>query len=202
MAKKRKQLDAPVFDHWYHIRDFEDDEERDEIGCRLHTHVTSLEGSQAPRIDGMLKYASQYQNADVTMRTGLYTGDIEYPEMPRHILNTSQAIIDQLVAKQISNPSKPTFDVDDGDFDASLKAEQLDKFVWGEFYRLKTYRIHGFAFRDAVAWSGDGWVFYSPRNGKVHAERANPLEVFIDPMACVSMPPREESTACGTWRAL
>lgn len=168
---------------WYHVEDFDDPDELEELGSRFDAAISTLEDTQLGHLDDLMKYGSMYQNMD--MHAVDYTA-----QMPTQIANVTQAIVDSLVAKQVSNESKATFDVDDGDWEANVRAEMLDKFTFGEFYRCKVYELHEQGFRDA-AWAGDGWIKYTARGGKVHAERVFPMEMRLDPTACVSGPPRE-----------
>lgn len=170
---------------WYHVEDVGDDDQVEDAGKRLDAYIWTLENDQADHINWSLKFGSMYQNKD--MLAGSFDG---YQTMPRQILNMTQPIVDSLVAKQVVNESKATFDVDDGDWEAYTRAQMLERFVFGEFYRCNVYRLHEQAFRDA-AWCGDGWVKYYQRDKKVFVERTFPLEVRLDPNACVSAEPRE-----------
>src|SRR6476659_339526 len=177
--------DAPNM-QWFHIDDFDEDECVDAAGKRFDEYITGLENDQQGRMTDLMKFGSMYQNVDMMYSTNTSIT----AQMPAQITNVTQAIVDALVAKQVVNESKATFDVDDGDWEAHVKAEQLDKFVFGEFYRCKVYELHEQGFRDA-AWSGDGWLKYTARNRKVYCEKPFPGEIRIDPAACVSGPPRE-----------
>src|SRR6476469_2273564 len=170
---------------WYHIDDYDDEDERELIGSRFDATVSRLENDQVGRFDDLLKYGSMYQNVDMKNMQAAATN-----QMPAQIINVSQAILDALVAKQVVNPSKATFDVDDGDWEAHVKAEQLDRFQFGECYRCGVYEKHEQGLRDA-GWAGDGWIKYSRANRKIQVERASPLEMLLDPAACLAGEPRE-----------
>lgn len=173
------------YECWYDIDDLEDAEQLEHAGRLFDKRVYALEQDQAARINYLNKIASVYQNKDAIRPYGP-GGD-----MPQMILNLSQAICDGVIAKQVVNESKATFDVSDGDWEAKLKADELDRFVMGEMYRTKALEEHEAALKDAVAWAGDGWVKYTARDSKVYTARTNPLEMRIDPRACVSGQPRD-----------
>ena len=179
-------------DCWFDLPDDTDDETpKDERVARaLHTHLFSLEQSQAQRVMDMLKLYSLYHNEDLMAQDGRQGGGYMLYQMPLQICNQTQPIVDTIIAKHVMNESKATFDVDDGDFIASLRAEQMDRFAWGEFYRLKAYEEAEVGLRDA-AITGDGWLHIYADQGKVNAARVNPIEMFIDPASCVSGPPQE-----------
>lgn len=166
---------------WYQL-------ESDEASKALHATVTTLEQDQAARTDDLIKLMSVYENRDLR-RQSVFSERL-LSTMPIAIRNVSKSIIDTMVAKFVSNESKATFDVDDGDWQASMRAENLDRFCWGEVYRLGLYELYELAFRDA-AITGDGWVKFYERDRKVFAERVFPMEMRLDPAQCVSGPPRD-----------
>lgn len=164
-------------------------EEDEECAARcLNATVQRLENDQEHRITDMFKLMSLYQNRDLTRQAFVTTRLLN--SMPLQIRNVSRSIIDTLVAKFVTNESKATFDVTDGDWEASERAEMMDEFCWGETYRLKLYSLYEMAMRDCAV-VGDGWVKFYARDRKVFAERVFPVEMRLDPAQCVSGPPRD-----------
>ena len=178
-----RDIDRP----WY-AHEIEGDEHAEEAAKILHGTVSRIEMEQQGRTTDIFKLMSIYLNRDLTRTSPFRSGLLR--SMPMAIVNISQAIIDTLVAKQLVNESKATFDVDDGDFEATQRAEQLDKFCFGEVYRMRLYEKAELAFRDAGI-VGDGWIKFYQRNGKVFCERVQPVEMRIDLAQCFSGPPRE-----------
>ncbi len=178
---------SDTYSAWFHVEDPDNatDEEREECGSQLHAMVGRLENDQQGRIAMLVKYASIYQNMDVLKGSGL-----PGMSMPQMILNVSQAIVDSLVAKQVVNASKATFDVDEGDWEAHLKAEDMDRFVFGERYRVNFDMKNEQCFRDS-AWAGDGWGKATEVNRKIFYERVSPFEMLLDVESCRSGEPRE-----------
>lgn len=174
---------------WYSC-DADDLETEDaKLACKtLHGMVTSLENDQSGRIHDMFKLMSVYHNRDLTANSPFRAPLLR--SKPISVMNVTKSIVDTLVAKHVANESKATFDVDDGDWDASMRAEKLDKFCFGEVYRLNLYELYEQAFRDA-AIVGDGYVKFYARDNKVFAERVYCPEVRYDLAQCVSGPPRE-----------
>lgn len=167
---------------WYTIEDEE------EAACALDTCVRGIENAQAGRMRELLIDGSIYLNKDLmAMATG-EGGDCT--PMPMQILNTTQAIVDTVVSKNVEAETKVSFSVDDGDFEAHQCAEDMDKFCWGEFTRMDAYKKAELALRDACVFA-DGYVKIYARNGKCEAERTFPLEILIDDGACIGTDPQE-----------
>lgn len=170
--------------------DFEPDEEHEckEAAKELHAVVTTLENDQAGRTHDLIKLMSIYENRDLRMESEWNTRLLM--SMPMAVRNVAKSIVDTMVAKFVTNESKATFDVDGGDWEATTKAEDLDRFCWGETYRLRLYEQHEMGLRDC-AITGDGWVKFYERDDKVAAERVFPVEMRLDPAQCVSGSPRD-----------
>lgn len=172
---------------WFEFELDDDDEKKEAAKC-LSGVISTLENEQSGRTDDMIKLMSIYLNRDL-YRTSVFAGAL-LNSMPIAIRNVLKSIIDTLVAKFVANESKATFDVDDGDYSDTMKAQNLDRFCFGEVYRLKLYPLLELALRDC-AIVGDGWVKYYEREKKVFAERVFPIEMRLDPAQCVSGPPRD-----------
>lgn len=167
---------------WYVV------EEPEEAAHALAGTVDRLHQNGTRHLD-LLRWMSLYSNRDYTT---LYSGEIGYGlgNMPRQILNTTQAIVDTIVSKHVLAESRAAFQVEEGDFIAHRKAEDMDMFVWGEFYRLGLFSLAELALRDALIL-GDGWLKFSDVDGRTHVERVSPLELELDPVATSGGPPTE-----------
>jgi len=162
----------------------------DAAARQMDTLVETLDAQQDGRAYDLLLLMSMYANKDLTSLAAS-TGDFLLDgNMPKQIINTSASILQTLVSEHVESESKPTFDVDDGDWEAKVKAEQLDKFVWGEIYRTDLYSWAEMCFRDAGI-SGDGWLKFMPVNDQVYIQRVLPLSMVIDESACLTTPPTE-----------
>lgn len=163
---------------------FEVDDDNDAASA-LHSTILNLRTYQEDRVSNMLKYFSMYSNKDV-----LSLGSTDSPMFAKQINNKTQATIDNICAKQIEAEVKATFQTEDGDFAAHLCAEQIDKFVYGEFYRLNIFKKQAIARRDS-AIVGPGYIKFYQRHKKVVAERVLPFEIILDEQACISSEPTE-----------
>lgn len=165
---------------WFQI---EDD---DQAARALHSTVLNLRTYQEDRISTMLKFFSIYANKDVLASASPDAS----PLFAKQINNKTQAIIDNICAKQIEAEVKATFQTEDGDFADHRCAEQIDKFVYGEFYRLKIFKKQAIARRDSCI-VGPGYIKFYKKNKKVTAERVLPFEIILDEQACISSEPTE-----------
>lgn len=164
-------------------------EEDLDAASELDATVTALETYQNGRIYDMLRYMSIYTNSDL-LSMSRSSSDPYLPVMPQQILNTTQALVSTLVSKHVLQETRATFRTEDGDFIQAMKAEDNDKFCWGEAYRLNEYYLAELAFRDALM-VGDGWLKWFVQARRVACEHPNPMEMMIDEAACLSGPPQE-----------
>lgn len=195
MSKEKELADAP----WYYIDPEEEPPEEDEEGLPIAgsdpmvnacaAQVTQLEGSQQHAKYVTLKLMEMYSNRDLLR--GTYLGEqIADPVRKRQLHNQTAICLDTLVAKLVDNECHVVFDVDGADWDLGDRAENLEGFVAGEFYRLSLYSQLEDVARDAGS-TGDGWIKFTQLNGKVHSERVFPIEMVIDTSSTVSAAPTE-----------
>lgn len=97
----------------------------------------------------------------------------------RPTANVCYSCTDTLVSRITENKPTPTFLTDGGHYKERLMARELNNFLLGEFYRMKTYQLGGFSLRDACA-IGDGFVKVYPLNKKVAMERTLSTELLTD----------------------
>jgi hypothetical protein len=86
-------------------------------------------------------------------------------------MNVVQAATNTLVSKICKNKIKPTFLTDDGNWGMQQQAKKLDKYVFGQFYKMNIYEESKKAFRDACIF-GDGFIkHWHDSSGKIHMKR-------------------------------
>ncbi|KAK1548629.1 hypothetical protein Q3G72_022658 [Acer saccharum] len=157
-------------------------------GQQLQAVVDNLEQYQYNRAEELLRWGSIYHNQDLL---SMCTPNFEArPNFPTQILNVTQAVVDTVVSKHAEAETKATFQTEDGNFMDHQRAEQLDKFVFGESYRLDLDYKKELCFRDACV-DGDGYLKFASMNGKVTAERILPIEIMYDEAACMGNRPTE-----------
>lgn len=152
----------------------------DECGAAVESFISNLELYQSNRIEELLRWGTLYANEDMlSMCTPGYT-----PMFPTQILNTTQSIVDTVVSKHAEAETKATFDTEDGNFEDHMKAQDLDKFVFGESYRLDLGYKKELAFRNACV-DGDGYLKFISHNGMVSVYNVLAMEILYDEAACL-----------------
>lgn len=163
-------------------------DEPDECGQVVQSFVNNLEMYQHNRIAELLRWGSIYHNEDMLQ---MCTPDAAYrPHFPTQILNTTQSIVDTVVSKHAEAETKATFDTEDGNFEDHMKAQDLDKFVFGESYRLDLGYKKEIAFRNACI-DGDGYIKFCSHNGQVAAYNVLAMEIIYDEASCMGRDPTE-----------
>ena len=86
-------------------------------------------------------------------------------------MNVVQSATNTLVSKICKNKVKPTFLTDDGDWGMQQQAKKLDKYIFGQFYKMRIYEETKKAFRDACIF-GDGFIkHWHDAQGNIHCKR-------------------------------
>jgi hypothetical protein len=159
----------PVQTPWY-----DDSLDAEMAASTLESRITTLANDQSDRIMGLFRYAAIFTNEDIYARMS----DPSFPSMPQRIINRTKANLDTLVSRQIQDEVRAVFDTDDGDYEQHKMAEDMERFIGGETYRLKLREKFRMALRDA-GWAGDGWLFWDAVAGKLWVERAHPVEMLM-----------------------
>lgn len=98
----------------------------------------------------------------------------------RFTMNVVQACINTLVSKISKNKVRPTFLTDGGDWGMQQQAKKLDKYIFGQFYKMKIYEETKKALRDALIF-GDGFVkHWHDAAGDIHCKRVFKPCIVID----------------------
>ncbi len=98
----------------------------------------------------------------------------------RPTFNLIQACIDTLVSRLTQNEPAPKFLTDGADYKQRHLAQELNRFVLGEFYQVKAYEKGTKALRDCLA-TGPGLLkVYEGDNDKVCVDRVMSTDLFVD----------------------
>ena len=105
--------------------------------------------------------------------------------------NAMQIGFDTLVSKLTQADAQVKFMTDGGNWEARKKAEQLEKLVRGEFYRLKFYEIKEMIELDMLL-HGRGYLkWYMDQTTKAPCiERVHPLDIYFDELEARDNPPQ------------
>ncbi len=154
-----------------------------ELASSLLAIVSHLKTSQKGRQDQARVFAMLYGNLPLWNYLGgsLAKVNTSYDLPPdRATMNVVQSCIDSLVSRLVQSKPKPMFLTSAGDYKRRKLAKDLNRFIDGEFYRLKVDELKESLLRDG-AILGNGLVkVYETEDHKVGLERVLATEVFID----------------------
>lgn len=165
--------------------------------------LTNLRSIQSQRIYAGLLYEATYEQRNVfssqwatpggpwpTVKTGM--GFNAGGEVNLLTFNKLQIAVDTLVSKLSQADSQVRFLTDGGNWADRKKAEQIEKLVRGEFYRLKFYEIANQVRLDMLIF-GRGYlkVTYDLDTKRPTMERIHPLDCFYDELEARDNPPRQ-----------
>lgn len=94
-------------------------------------------------------------------------------------------VVDTLVSQIGKNRPKPRPQTRGASWKVRNQARLLDKFLYGEFNRLRAYEVGKRIFRDACIF-GFGAAYVCMDEGKLHVERVFPDEILVDQMEVVA----------------
>ena len=95
-------------------------------------------------------------------------------------MNVVQSATNTLVSKICKNKVKPTFLTDGGDWGMQQQAKKLDRYVYGQFYKMKIYEETKKAFRDSCIF-GDGFIkHWHDSQGNIHCKRVFKPSLIIN----------------------
>ena len=183
---------TPPIDWW-------DDDVEGMRHASLDTYVRTLRTSQSSRISAGMLYDATYEGRNVFATDmassfgsgGNLMGLDATSEMTLLTYNAMQIGFDTLVSKLTQADAAVRFMTDGGDWLNRKKAEQLEKLVRGEFYRLDFYEIKQEIELDMLL-HGRGYLkFYVDEATQSPCiERVHPLDVLFDELEGRDCPPR------------
>jgi len=115
-----------------------------------------------------------------------FTFNLAFDQMDaKFTMNVVQSGVNTMVSKITKNKVKPTFLTDGGDWGMQQQAKKLDKYVYGQMYKLNIEAEAKKAFRDACIF-GDGFLkHWHDKEGEIHVRRVfNPC-LLIDQAECL-----------------
>lgn len=126
--------------------------------------------------------------------TGLEPGDTTYecPAFQKEnflIINALQNIKETLRARLCTVRPKPQFMSVGGTWKVRRSTQRLDRFVLGEYHRLRTYEKAEMCMDDAL-WADVGCMKVIESNGKITHERVFPAEILVDEQGALTSDPR------------
>lgn len=95
------------------------------------------------------------------------------------VFNVIQSITDTIVSKIGKNKPKISFLTDEGDWELKQRAEDLETFIYGQFYKSGTYQNSPRALKRACVF-GDGFTKIYVEGDQIKDEIVSPLELLVD----------------------
>jgi hypothetical protein len=167
-------------DHWWN--------EASDVHEALFGTVSFLDKNQGQASDMNLHHLRLYSNRlaqGMSSRRYSVVGDGEKLK-----LNVIRSVIDAATAHIATNRPRPEFITIGGDYKLRKQAENLSKFVQGQFYGLDQYALSRDIFRDACIFgTGCQKIFVTPDN-RIGTERVLVSELIIDDHEALMGQPR------------
>jgi hypothetical protein len=98
----------------------------------------------------------------------------------RPTFNLIQSCTDTLVSRICQNEPQPKFLTDGADYKQRHTAQQLNRFVLGEFYQAKVYEKAKKIFRDGCIMGPGALKVYEGDDGKVAVDRVLVTDLYVD----------------------
>lgn len=109
----------------------------------------------------------------------------------RPTFNLIQACTDTLVSRIGQDRPEPKFLTDGADYRQRHLAQQLNRFVLGEFYQTKAYEKGVKILRDAIVMGTGALKVYEGENGKVAVDRVMVTDLFVDDNDAINGDPQQ-----------
>lgn len=98
----------------------------------------------------------------------------------RPTFNLIQACTDTLVSRLTQNEPAPKFLTDGADYKQRHLAQELNRFILGEFYQTRTYEKSARALRDAIVMGTGVLKVYRGDDDKVCIDRVMATDLYVD----------------------
>jgi len=157
-------------DHWWN--------EKDDVHDALFGTVSYLDKNQGQAADMNLHHLRLYSNRlaqGLSSRRYSVIGDGEKLK-----LNVIRSVIDAATAHIATNRPRPEFLTIGGNYKLRKQAENLSKFVQGQFYGLDQYALSRDIFRDACIFGTGCQKIYTTPDNRIGIERVLVSELIID----------------------
>lgn len=109
----------------------------------------------------------------------------------RPTFNLIQSCTDTLVSRLSQTRPAPKFLTDDGDYKTRKLAEQMNRFILGEFYQTKAYEKATKMLRDCIVMGTGALKVYEGDEGKVALDKVLITDLFIDPNDAINGEPQQ-----------
>lgn len=109
----------------------------------------------------------------------------------RPTFNLIQSCTDTLVSRLGSSRPAPVFLTDNSDYKERHTAQQLNRFILGEFYQTKAYEKAVDILRDGIIMGTGALKVYEDDNNKVAVDRVLVTDLYMDMNDCINGEPQQ-----------
>ena len=109
----------------------------------------------------------------------------------RPTFNLIQSCTDTLVSRLSQSRPAPIFLTDDSDYKTRHLAQEMNKFILGEFYQTKAYEKSVKMLRDCIVMGTGVLKVYETDEGKVGVDRVLATDLFVDPNDAINGEPQQ-----------
>lgn len=154
-----------------------------ELALQLCGVAAYLKQAQTYRLRQLAVDVRLYSNLSVYSYAGSNVSKMDKTKtLPddRPTFNLIQSCTDTHVARLTQNEPEPKFLTDAGDYRERHLAQQLNRFILGEFYQVKAYEKGAKILRDAIVMGTGVLKIYEGDNQKVSVDRVMETDLYVD----------------------
>ena len=175
-SKTSRKTDAGILAEWWKAPE-------DQIAAQLCGTAAYLKQNQDYRMRQLAVDVRLYCGLSVYSYAGSSVQAFDRTKtLPndKPTFNLISAATDTLTARQSQNEPAPKFLTDGADYRQRHTAQELNRFVLGEFYQTKTYQKAVKALRDCVVTGTGALKVYRGDDDKVCVDRVLTADLFVD----------------------
>lgn len=176
-----------TFDWWNRTND-------KQLCDELLSTVSYLKQSQTYRIRQLAVDVRLYSGLSVYSYAGSNVSRMDQTKsLPddRPTFNLIQSCTDTLVSRLSQSRPAPIFLTDNSDYKERHLAQQLNRFILGEFYQTKSYEKATKVLRDAIVMGTGALKVYEGDDNKVAVDRVLITDLYVDPNDAINGEPQQ-----------
>lgn len=187
-TKEKVNTDTGMLAEWWVA---EDDRE---LASQLCSTAAYLKQTQTYRIRQLAVDVRLYCGLSVYSYAGSNTSKMDRTKtLPddRPTFNLIQACTDTLVSRLSQSKPQPKFITDGADYRQRHLAQQLNRFILGEFYQTRAYEKATKALRDCIVMGTGILKVYEGDDGRVCVDRVLETDLYVDDNDSINGTPQQ-----------
>lgn len=177
MKTKANSSERGELARWWEAKD------SSERAVQLCQAAGYLKTNQTYRFRQLAAFVRMYSGLSIYTYAGSNVSKMDrtktLPE-DRPTFNLVQSCIDTLIARLSQDKPEPKFLTDNADYRQRHLAQQLNRFILGEFYQTKTYEKAVKMLRDCLVMGTGALKVYEGDNDKVCVDKVLVTNLFVD----------------------